>query len=677
MRLPVTWLKEFVPFRQSIDELARRLTFGGFEVESVLDVEGDKVFEINVTPNRGDCLSVYGMARETGALLGIPLKKQKSEKLKTQKKKSPISVVVKAPKKCPRYAMAVIAGVKIGASPDWLRRKLTQVGIRPVNNVVDVTNYVLMEMGQPLHAFDYSKIAGEDGNKKIIVRTAQEGEKLLTLDGEEYSLNTDDLVIADSSAPIALAGVMGGEGSEIDGASTTVALESAFFEPAGIRRTSRRLGARSESSYRFERRVDPEAVLPALIRAALMIQSVAGGEIVGEPVVVRRDEAAPRRISFDPSLVEARLGGHWTTAAIKKSFARLNFPVREKGKGWEVTVPSYRGDLSCDADLVEEVARLEGLERIPTTFPALTAATPAADSSYALERQGRRLLSDLGFNETIHFSFCSPEEIKHFDPSLMDKAVVLENPLGQEYSVMRPTLLTSLLKTIAFHHRHKISSVRLFELRNVFSKNGEAVEERKTVSGVLSGQKILSHWSDQNHQTDFFDLKGVVERFGDFDFAKGDAVFLHPGKQAAVKKDGKRIGVIGEIHPDLQSHFDLKQPVYLFELDAKLFFEVGEKKKNFEDYSRYPIVERDLALLVDEATPAGPILDFIGKQDPAIWQVSLFDLYRGAQVPAGKKSLAFSIHVGNRERTLTDEEVNGIYGKLVEGVKKSFGAEIR
>ncbi len=697
MRVPVSLLREFVAVPVGEPELVQRLTLGGFEVEEVLDIGGEKVLEINVTPNRGDCLSVLGIAREVAALFGATLSPPRKSFPKTFPKKSKansdrISVAVKAAKPCPRYAMAFISGVRVAPSPVWLVRRLEQFGIRSINNIVDVTNYVMMELGQPLHAFDANKLRGN----KIIVRMAFAGEKLLTLDGEEQELETKDLVIADAEGAVALAGIMGGKDSEIDQQTTDVALECAFFDPSVIRRTSRRLGLQTDSSYRFERRVDPE-LLPALHRALSLIQEVGGGQIESIPYKDKNrltPSLRSQKITFLPNSVASYLGGSWHASEMRRVFKRLSFEVRDLGKrGWEVTLPSYRGDVFENVDLIEEIVRIEGLEKIPVTFPALTTPPLRVDGSAAvatLGRQVRRLLIRLGLHEVIHLSFFSPDDVKKLDPSFLEKGVFLDNPLGQEYSMMRPTLIPSLLNTAAYHHRHKIFSVRFFELRNCFQRDNDRIRETKTLSGILTGQRLLSHWGDfkKGQETDFYDMKGILEmifndlRLKDISFSLKSAPvdFLHPGKQALISVGEEVVGRMGEMHPDLQNRFDLKKAAFVFELNWDILTALSIKKgtgRYFRGYSHHPRVERDIALVVHEDVMAGSILEFIKKQDASIQEVLVFDLYRGEPVPAGKKSVAFSIQMGHIDRTMTDEEVNQIYARIVENLKGSFEVEIR
>lgn len=675
MKLPVSWLKEWVAVRAGAEEIAKRLTFSGFEVEGTENVAGENVLEINVTPNRGDALSIRGLAREVGALFGASWKAPyKPLSLKSTPKPA-VSVSVARTKLCPRYALAVIDGARIGPSPEWLSSRLAQVGIRSVNNVVDVTNFVLMELGQPLHAFDRAKLRGG----KIVVRTARPDEVLKTLDGVGRTLKADDLVIADAEGAVALAGVMGGADSEVTAATTSIALESAFFLPAAVRRAARRLGLSSESSYRFERRVDPEGIVEALQRASQLILEVAGGQIVSVSDLYK-EKQAPARVALRPKAVAEVLGGDWKESEVRTLLQKLGFSVKASGKEWKVTAPSYRGDVSRDVDLIEEVARLSGLDRVPEKFPALSRPAPAG-TDLSRERAVKSLLADLGFRETIHYSFVAPELASAIGG---EGGATLANPLSREQSVLRPSLLPSLLAAASHHARHKMDTFRAFELRSVFEATGARPGEKKRLAGVLMGARLLSHWSGGVQATDFYDLKGAVERIlASFSpgrppvFARSAVSYLHPGQQASVLIEDRSVGILGEVHPDVLKRLDLRKTVYAFDLDWDALAVFPAPAPRFADYPRTPVVERDLAVVVDEGVEAGRILDFIAKQDAVISGARVFDLYRGDQVTAGKKSLAFSIRMAQAGRTLTDEEVNAVFQRVINGVKNEFQAEVR
>jgi phenylalanyl-tRNA synthetase beta chain len=677
MKVPVSWLKEWVPVRASAKEIAKRLTFAGFEVEGIASVDGEPVLEVNVTPNRGDALSIRGIAREVAALYQLPLKFPVKKSPWKAPAKSAVAVSIVRPKSCPRYALAVIDNVKVGPSPDWLVRRLAQTGVRPVNNVVDVTNFVLMELGQPLHAFDRSKIRGG----KILVRNAKPGETLKTLDGAERKLVADDLVIADVEGPLALAGVMGGVPSEVTSSTTSIALECAFFDPAVVRRASRRLGILSESSYRFERRVDPEAIPEALQRAVLLILETAGGQ-VSSIIDLYKERQKPAHVRFRPEETSAVLGGTWTEKEIRSVLQRLGFGITVSGKGeWLVTAPSYRGDVSRSVDLIEEVARLLGLDRVPENFPSLR--TPArVGADFEPERRIKSLLSDLGLQETIHYGFVSPELAAALGE---EGRFALANPLSREESVLRSSLLPSLLAAASHHARHKMGTFRAFELRIVFEpKPGARPSEKKKLAGLLMGTRLGAHWSGGVQGTDFYDLKGVVERIlsslgldAKTSFLKGSVSYLHPGQQASLFIDERPVGVLGEVHPDVLGRFDLKKAAYVFELDWPSLVSASAPMRRFRDYPRLPVVERDLALVVDQGIEAGNLAAFIARQDPVIADAKVFDLYQGSQIADGKKSLAFSIRMSRADRTMTDEEVNEVFQRIIQGVKSEFRADVR
>ncbi len=686
MKIPLSWLKEFVPFRISVEELAHRLTLGGLEVESIQNIEEETILEIGITPNRGDCLSILGIAREVSAVIfsgGPAFDKPRPSAPSPQKPLSsfPLKVSVSDSKGCPRYALATLSGIKVGPSPDWLARRLNLVGIRRINNIVDVTNYVLMELGQPLHAFDQKKIRGG----KIVVRRAKSGEKILTLDGEEHELIPQDLIIADTDGPIAIAGVMGGKESEIDEGTTEIVLESAFFDPATVRKTARRLGIQTESSYRFERRVDPAGILTALSRAVSLIQSPKDPKEASKEnsnvtfVDLNRHPWKREKVAFSPAQVGELLGGTWNPGEIRKALSRLSFDVRPRvAQRWEVLIPSYRGDIHSEVDLIEEVARLSGFDHVPSSFPVLN--TVPVDTHRSKEKEIRRLLTDLGLQEVIHYSFAPPEGFNLLTDPFFGHGISLKNPLGQD-SWLRPSLLPSLLRSASYHHRHKILDFRAFELRTCFRREGEGIKEEKKIAGLLTGRRLGSHWSSKVEETDFYDVKGIVERIlsqvgvkgGTFE--PGIVSVFHPG--AVLKVGDKILGILGEIHPDLQTRFDLKHRVFAFELNWEALNDCKSGQALFKAFSQYPIVERDLAVVVDASTPAQSIQEFIHRQDPTIREVSVFDLYRGEQVPPGKKSLAFAIQLGQNDRTLTEEEVNLIVGRVIHGVTAAFEAQVR
>lgn len=678
MRLPVEWLKDFVPLRLKTSELADRLTMAGFEIEDILSVNGKDVLEVNVTPNRGDCLSVLGLSREVAALLGGRQRVPGPGKIRGRSQaKFPFEVKVEAKRGAPGYTLRLLDKVVVEESPAWLVDRLTQMGSRSINNVVDITNYLLLERGQPLHAFDLDKIEGG----QIVVRYAKEGEVLLTLDGNEHKLTPEDLVIADGRRPIALAGIMGGKETEVDHNTVRVALESAFFDPATIRKTARRLGLNTDSSYRFERGIDPDQVSGVSERAVSLIGNLAQGELIGEGFDVWSQRFKPRNIVFTPQAVKRLIGVDWPPAEFKKIFQALGFKVLTGKKGWKVSVPPFRWDLTEETDLIEEVVRLKGINAVPTTFPELRQGSQELPPDYRVKKELKGLLQSLGLSETIHFSFMDPGDLQRF--ALVSQSLELSNPLGLEDSLLRPSLIPSLLKTVAFHQSHKITNARFYEWRRVFSRNQGEVDQPEKVAFVLSGEGLGSHWS-QKGELDFYDIKGVVEKFVSYlgnhscQFIPTEVPFLHPGKRAAVKVDNFMVGVVGEIHPDVAEHFALKKSTFVAELSWQEMWRFMPTRKQFRPYSHFPSVERDLAVLVDVPLSAGSFLEAIRQAGaPLLQQVSVFDVYSGPSLPTGKKSLGFSLRLGRNDRTLTDSEVADIYDKIVKTLKEQFQAEVR
>lgn len=688
MKLPLLWLKEYVSYSVSPETIAKKLTDVGLEVEGQ---EGD-VLEINVTPNRGDALSILGLAREVSAFLNKPVKKPKVKKYKLLKKKNAgssknISIKITS-KACSRYMLAVVKNVHITESPAWLKEHLESVGIRSINNVVDVTNYILMAYGQPLHAFDLNKIRGG----QIIVRQAKEGELIKTLDAKDQTLLNSDLVISDQESPVALAGVMGGAHSEVTSETTAVALECAYFDSSIIRKTARRLGMQTDSSYRFERGINPD-IQEGFFAALTLLEEVAQAR-VEDCLDVETQGFTQKKIIFQPSKMEQVIGGRWKESEFKTILNRLGFKIKagdKTSKSWVVTVPLWRHDINVEEDLLEEIVRSVGLERIPATFPVMT--QPPMQGSVHSERKVRELLSHLEFNEAIHFSFISPEEVLEFDPTLEDQLVKVANPLGHEFSVLRPTLLPSLLKTLSHHHRRKIFQVRLFELRNRFIQSQDGIIQRKALAGILSGPKAFIDWKDKNTQTDFFEAKGVVAKIMgliglqniSYQNPQNKIVFLHPGKQVQLFYETDDLGVFGELHPDLIIKLGLKDPVYAFELDwtgleaLKNRREITEKTQSggFKHFSDQPLVSRDLALLMDRNQSAGDLIPLLKNQDSAIQQIRIFDVYEGEKLPKDMKSVAYSLELGLDERTMTDEEITQIMQKLMNYLKDSLGIEVR
>ncbi len=670
----------------SPDELARRLTMSGLEVESVTKSPDDVVFDVAITPNRGDCLSVMGVAREAAAVTGRKFVAQvfrpanigRPKGLRYEKNssiKNLLSVTIKDKKRCPRYTAMAVLGLKIGPSPAFVQKRLEACGIRPINNVVDATNYMMLETGQPFHAFDHRALRGS----KIIVRTAIEGEEFVTLDGVTRKLVKTDLLICDGEGAVALAGVMGGLNSEVRSDTDTVVLESASFMPVSVRKTAKRLALSSESSKRFERFVNPDTTLEYVKRLGDFIVKHCGGEATGDWIDVYPEPLKPLKIKFNIKEAEELIGIKLNPAACKKHLTALGV----KCSGNIYIPPLRRPDLERSADLVEEIARLNGYDKIPSTLPLMTMSSVVRPGSFGLKRDVREYLTSLGFSEAINYGFCSPTEAGLFSK---EAPVTISNPLGVEFSQMKPTLLTGLLTNLKFNISNGQDVVRLFELRPVFSLGQSGVLQRFSLAGIMSGFKRGVGWASPNAASDFFDIKGVAESV--IKFLKVDGVkykegtsriYVHPTASITFELNGEELGYAGQLHPEVASKWGIESPVYVFELDwERLAKGAAFHAKRFAPIEKFPVVRRDVALLVSDGIASERLInEAFNLKSNIIRSVFPFDVYKGKGIPDGKKSVAYAVLYSHPERTLTDEEVNDTHTRLVAYLKDKLGAEVR
>ena len=643
----------------------------------------DTIFELEITPNRPDCLSLIGVAREIRAETGNDIKFPEVNIQEDDTDVSEItSVTIDAPDLCPRYAARVIRGVKIDESPTWLKQRLESVGIGVINNIVDVTNFVLMEYGQPLHAFDYDKL----GEYRIVVRRAAEGEQITTLDEEERTLTPDMLVIADASKPVALAGIMGGYDSEITDTTCDVLLESANFDPSSVRATARALGLNTEASYRFERGADPETVIPAIDRATQLIVELAGGTVCQGTIDVYPGKCELLQIKLRPERVNFILGTDLETDEIGQILSRLGFGIdtlQQDDDIYQVTVPTFRRDITREIDLIEEIARVHGYDNIPTSLPKGDIPIPITNTLDEVRKRIRHYLLGSGMMEAINYSFCHPncfDKVRLAEDNPLRDASKLQNPLSPEMSILRTTLLPSLLENTQHNHNHQIDNIALFEMSTVFL-NGK---EPARIAGILAGEIGGGVYGNPYHSPDFFDIKGIVEGalevcgITDFSFAITDEPTFHPGRNAEVLLDGQRVGILGEAHPEVLNNYELPYKAYLFELDLEKLADTANFTIRFEPIPIYPSVSRDLAIVVDQDMPSDKPIDIIYATGGALVEsVRLFDVYEGDQVQAGKKSLAYTITYHSATETLTDKEVNDLHDKVVERLNQELGAELR
>ena len=643
----------------------------------------DVVLELEITPNRPDCLSMIGVAREISVTTGNPLTLPEIDVQEgTVDSHNLTGVTIEDPELCPRYAARVIRGVKIAPSPVWLQRRLESIGVGTINNIVDITNYVLMEYGHPLHAFDYHRLA----ENRIVVRRAKPGEALKTIDAEERELTPDMLVIADAENPVALAGVMGGFDSEITDQTVDVLLESAYFHPPSIRKTSKVLGMHTEASHRFERGADPEGVIPALNRAAQLIVEVAGGEVCSGIIDVYPGDREAINIELRPERVNFVLGTEIAHDDIRDILTRLGFAVSD---AFEVTVPTFRPDVAQEIDLVEEIARVYGFDNIPTTLPRGDIPIPKVAPNEDLRERVKTYLLQCGMMEAMNYAFYHPDVFDRIRLSSTDplrQAVQIANPLSADQSIMRTTLLPSLLANAQRNRNHQINDVQFFECSKVFIPNGtdEYPNEPERVAGMITGNLGAGVYGDPLRPADFFDIKGIVEgmldRCGlsDYTVTHTDHPAFHPGRRAEICIEDKTLCVFGEVHPEVLENYDLPNKAYLFELDFERLVDVVEPLKQFEPIPIYPGVNRDLAIVLDAEIPANRPIEIIESTGgELVSSLHLFDVYTGEQVPEGKKSLAFAIEYRSTTETLTDEIVDRVHGGILERLEQELGATLR
>ena len=661
----------------------------GTPLARVLGIE-DVVLEVNVTPNRPDALSHLGIAREVAAATGVEVTSPEAGlRQEAPAASTLLKVIIEAPDRCFRYSARVIEGVRIGPSPAWLARRLEACGVRSISNVVDATNFVLLERGQPLHAFDLDKVAGA----QIVVRMARAGEKMVTLDGVERTLSPDDLVIADRDRASALAGVMGGGDSEISAGTSRVLLESAWFEPTGVRRTARRHGLHTEASHRFERGVDPEGVVAALDRCAAMIATLSGGTVRRGAV----DAHPHRRKPVDVTLPWTRpgevLGMPVSRKEARAALLSLGFELTATGpRSGKFRVPSWRLDVTREEDLIEEIVRLRGYDAIPETLPVIVSDTPAPPREAVVTERIRQALEGAGFSEAVNFSFVAPGDLAPLGAS-GGKGIPLRNPISADLAVMRGSLVPSLLKGLAYNRRQRVEEVRLYEIANTYhpraadAADDAPAREEMRLAGVASGRRHPVGWSSGGDPLDFHDVKGalesVLETLGieGVRWASGGASWLHPRSAATLSWAGAdgapvSLGVVGEVHPRVAAAFDLPRGVFAFDLSFAALSAAARTVRGHADVPRFPAVLRDLAVVVANEVEARAVLEGI-RAEPLVEDVTLFDVYRGAPIPEGRKNLAMAIRYRAGDRTLTDSEADSAHARIVERLKADLGAELR
>ena len=647
----------------------------------------DTVLELEITPNRGDCLSVIGVAREMAAIY------KRSFKLpEIELKPGPHAVAdlaeiqISDPDLNPRYVGRVVEELVLGESPLWLKVRLQAAGVRSINNVVDVTNYVMLETGQPLHAFDLDLLR----DRRIEVRRAGAEKSFVTLDGIERQLDPETLMICDGQGSVAIAGIMGGLNSEINPQTKNVLIESAFFQPASIRRSARILNLGTEASYRFERGVDSQATARAADRAAELLQNLAQGQVAEGTLDIHPKPRVMPEIFLRPSQANKLLGLKLDFADVKDIFGRLQIEiVKDKADGFTVIPPAYRFDLEREVDLVEEIARLYGYDQIPVTAASVSDPEVKDQPEVVCLRRLRETIMAYGYQEAVNYSFIDPEAVSslQFDSeSRFYDFVHLRNPISSEMAVMRTSLLPGLLTNLKDNLRVNVKDVRLFEVgRNFYNLAGQKLPaEELFLAGVACDRRYREHFSVPDGAIDFFDLKGLLEELAanlhlELTFvAENYYKCLTPGRAAAIMLDNQVVGCVGQLHHEVAETYDFDHEVLLFEIAlTPLLAASAATSISYQGLARYPAVYRDLAFLVEASLPAAELLDYIRNQHKLLVGVEVFDVFQGEALPAGKKSLAFRLTFQDRNKTLTDKKVNAIIAKLIKGIEDTFHGEVR
>ncbi len=653
----------------------------GVDIVSLLGLD-DTILDLEITPNRPDCMSILGVAREVSALLSNELKRAPIELETDPELSSPVRVEITAPDGCPRYLARYVEGVEVRPSPAWMTARLLSVGVRPISNVVDVTNYVLFELGHPLHAFDAATLP----DQQIVVRRAKTRERITTLDGHERLLHPDDLLISGKKKPLAIAGVMGGSDSEVGPHTRNVIIESAYFHPTSIAFTSRRHGLRTEASARFERGADPEIVDTAAARAAALMQRFAGGRVAAEITDVYPAPTPRNEITLRTARAGQVLGTSLASERQAAYLRALEMGVTQADGVLQVEVPSFRHDLRREIDLIEEVGRLAGFDSLPATLPP--GRTGRLERDQAIERSLRRLLADLGLFEAWTGSFMSEADLERLGVTADQpaaKMVRLANPMSEDEPAMRTSLLPGLLRAVALNERQRARGVALFELARVYEPTVEQLpHEALIVAGVMSGPRRRGTWIGSERAWDFFDGKGLVQvvfsalGLPEPSFSPVQGRPFHPTRAAAVAHLDVTVGAVGELHPKVLAGWDIERASIAFELALGPLLAALPAKKKVEELPRFPSNLIDVAIVVERDVPARAAERVIRDAGaPELAEVDLFDVYEGDQVGPGKKSLAFALELRAVERSLPDAEATAVRDRIVAALTEQLGAELR
>ncbi len=682
MKISVNWLKDYISLDEPGQVLSQDLSMLGLAVDTVESVDGDTVLDIDVPANRPDCLNHLGIARELSVLYRDRLQRPVVDHVPVPSSmKQPITIEIDADDLCYRYCGLVISGITVAPSPAWMQRRLEVLGQRPINNIVDVTNYVLLELGHPLHAFDYRRL--REG--RIVVRRARDGETIRTLDDEMRTLDPDMLVIADADVPVAVAGVMGGADSEVGESTTDILLESAWFLPASVRRTGRRLGLSSEAAYRFERGADLAIPPYALLRAASLILALGGGEVASPVVDACPRPPESREIVVRKSQVERLVGVKIDRDFVNDILPRLEFGLaHETSDAWTVRPPIFRVDVGLEVDVIEEVARFYGYNRIPATLPEMT-ANPVSSPKRRMRDVTRDFFKEAGFQEILTTSFASRDANESFDFFQAGEAIRVDNPLDEEEPFLRTNLMGQMLQTLKLNENNFNQNVRLFEAAAVHFQQGQGWGQQLRLVLGAYGDYLPVHWMTPGQPLHFFHLKGVLEKFferlglRDIDYVPEDSVpFLQPGSTAKIMSGKRILGVVGRMNELVARQRKFRQVPMLGELDLEGVMTLASPEFVCVPLSRYPFVDRDVSFTVDNKVAFSTIIKGIYTlKIPELYQVKLIDLYRGPDIPADRSAMTLRLVFQHPERTLTDEEGDKLRDRVTKMLVNRFKVVFR
>jgi phenylalanyl-tRNA synthetase beta chain len=679
MKISLNWIRDYVDVDLPVSRVIETLDNIGLLTEHWEETDDNVILDIETYANRPDTLGHMGVARELAAALSLPLKEQKYPLTELKEKASDlVDVQIWDDDLCPRYCGMVVKDVKVGPSPDWLAKRIQAMGLHPINNVVDTTNYVLFATAQPIHAFDLAKVTG----RKVIIRRASKGEKLMSLEGEEVDLLPDMLVIADEGKPIALAGVIGGENSAVSDKTKDVFIESANFDPVSVRKTSKATGIQTDASYRFERGADISFV-PLAARMAASLLTGFGGKACAGIIDIYPNPRKIKTVMLRSHRVTSLLGVDVDKRFIEKTLIDLGFQIASKQEGiWQVKIPHFRIDIEREADLIEEIARFFGYEKIPVQLPPLRTLEPIMDPKKERINISRQLLLHYGFDEVVNFSFMDPEKAGKFVSSLAP--IQIRNPISTRAALLRTTLIGGLLDTVSWNMNRGAEGVHVYEIGNVFHHENDNYREDLMLALAMTGVRGERYWREEDRKDDFFYLKGVLEsfmtqlRYGPFFFREVNHPYFQEGSSVALHFKGETIGFLGMVRKNIIEAYVLKEKVWAAEINLGLLFEKQVQAFQFTPVAKYPNVSRDVSFIGDEAVSFEEIKKVVGKlRLPHLEKFSLYDRYSGSSIPEDKVSLSFRFIFRHLNRTLQAEEVDVLLGKIIAALKSSFDFQLR